>query len=122
MSPKILVIEDDKLLNQMIVHQLEGMGHSAFGVDSLQKAGEYLQQYEPELIISDMRLPDGDCIEKLPVLGDAHPVIVLTAYGTVKNAVEAIHAGAADYLTKPVSPGRTYTYGAASTGYSGTEG
>ena len=104
MSAKILVIEDDKLLNQMIVHQLEGMGHTAVGVGSLQKAGEYLEQNEPNLIISDMRLPDGDCIEKLPALGDAHPVIVLTAYGTVKNAVEEIHAGAADYLTKPVSP------------------
>ena len=104
MSAKILVIEDDKLLNQMIVNQLEGIGHTAIGVDSLQKAGEYLERYEPDLIISDMRLPDGDCIDKLPALGDAHPVIVLTAYGTVKNAVEAIHAGAADYLTKPVSP------------------
>lgn len=104
MSAKILVIEDDKLLNQMILHQLEGMGHAASGVDSLHKAQEYLKQYEPDLIISDMRLPDGDCIEELPTLGDAHSVIVLTAYGTVKNAVEAIHAGAADYLTKPVSP------------------
>jgi len=104
MNAKILVVEDDKLLNQMIVHQLEGMGHAASGADSLHKASEYLKQHEPDLIISDMRLPDGDCISELPVLGDSHPVIVLTAYGTVKNAVEAIQAGAADYLTKPVSP------------------
>jgi len=104
MSAKILVIEDDKLLNQMIVLQLQGMAHTAVGVDSLHKAREYLKQYEPDLIISDMRLPDGDCIGELSVLGDSHPVIVLTAYGTVKNAVEAIQAGAADYLTKPVSP------------------
>jgi DNA-binding NtrC family response regulator len=104
MSAKILVIEDDELLNQMIVHQLKNMGHSASGVASLLGAKEYLSKYEPDLIISDMRLPDGDCIVELPKLGDSHPVIVLTAYGTVKNAVEAIQAGASDYLSKPVSP------------------
>lgn len=104
MSAKILVIEDDKLLNKMILVQLNRMGHTATGVDSLKKAREYLKKHEPDLIISDMRLPDGDCIAELSVLRESHPVIVLTAYGTVKNAVEAIQAGAADYLTKPVSP------------------
>ncbi len=104
MNAKILVIEDDELLNQMVVHQLEGMGHTAFGVNSFAQAEEYLRQHEPNLIISDMRLPDGECISQLPMLIDSHPVIVLTAYGTVQNAVDAIQAGAAHYLTKPVSP------------------
>ena len=57
MNAKILVIEDDELLNQMIVHQLDGMGHAASGVNSLGHAREYLSKYEPDLIISDMRLP-----------------------------------------------------------------
>jgi DNA-binding NtrC family response regulator len=104
MSAKILAVEDDQLLNKMLVHQLESMGHSVTGVGSLHKVQEYLGKYEPDLIISDMRLPDGECISELPKLCDSCPVIVLTAYGTVKNAVEAIQAGAADYLTKPVSP------------------
>ncbi len=104
MNAKILVIEDDELLNQMVVLQLEGMGHRAFGVNTLVDAKEYLSHHEPDLIISDMRLPDGDCISELPQLIESHPVIVLTAYGTVQNAVEAIQAGAAHYLTKPVSP------------------
>ena len=104
MSANILVIEDDTLLNQMIVQQLKNMGHTATGVDSIGKSREYLSQYEPDLIISDARLPDGDCIDELPVQSESYPVIVLTAYGTVKNAVEAIQAGAEDYLTKPVSP------------------
>ena len=104
MSRRILVIEDDALLNRMIVRQLEGMGHRVAGMGSLKEARSYLKKYEPDLIISDMRLPDGDCISELPSLGESHPVIVLTAYGTVKNAVEAIQAGAADYLSKPVSP------------------
>jgi DNA-binding NtrC family response regulator len=104
MSARILAVEDDKLLNKMLVHQLEGMGHRVTGVDSLRTVQEYLKKYEPDLIISDMRLPDGECISELPKLCDSCPVIVLTAYGTVKNAVEAMQAGAADYLTKPVSP------------------
>lgn len=104
MSLQILVIEDDKLLNQMLVHQLEDMGYSVTGVNSLARARAYLNKYEPNLVISDMRLPDGECIKELSDLCDSMPVIVLTAYGTVKNAVEAIRAGAADFLTKPVSP------------------
>ncbi len=104
MNGKILVIEDDDLVNQMIVHQLVNMGHTAVGVNSLGLARKYLDKHEPDLIISDMRLPDGDCIHELPTFIESQPVIVLTAYGTVQNAVEAIHAGAAHYLTKPVSP------------------
>lgn len=104
MKARILVIEDDALLNRMIVRQLEGMGHVVAGMENLNDTRDYLKKYEPDLIISDMRLPDGDCITELPLLGESHPVIVLTAYGTVKNAVEAIQAGAADYLSKPVSP------------------
>ena len=104
MKARILVIEDDRPLNQMIGRQLEEMGHEVSGTDSLGSAKSYLRKHEPDLIISDMRLPDGDCLSALAELGDSHPVIVLTAYGTVKNAVEAIRAGAADYLAKPVSP------------------
>ncbi len=104
MNARILVIEDDRLLNRMIRRQLEEMGHEVSGADSLGSAKSYLRKHEPDLIISDMRLPDGDCLSALAELGESHPVIVLTAYGTVKNAVEAIRAGAADYLAKPVSP------------------
>jgi len=104
MTKKILVIEDEELLNMMIVQQLKAMGLSAFGVETLASAREYLTHHEPELIISDMRLPDGDFSDMLSVLSESHSIIILTAYGTVKNAVDAIHAGAVDYLTKPVSP------------------
>ncbi len=104
MKARILVIEDDRLLSRMICRQLQELGHEASGADSLETARRWLHEHEPDLIISDMRLPDGDCLEELEALGESHPVIVLTAYGTVKNAVEAIRRGAADYLAKPVSP------------------
>ena len=104
MNARILVIEDDALLNQLICRQLQELGYTVDGVESLAEARRYLRRYEPDLILSDMRLPDSDGLADILQLGDAVPVIVLTAYGTVKNAVEAIKAGAADYLTKPVSP------------------
>jgi len=104
MKNKVLVIEDDLLVNQMIVFQLEDTGYQAIGVDTLLKAKEYLDKHEPDLIITDMRLPDGNCISILPDLVESYPVIILTAYGTVNDAVTAIQAGAAHYLTKPVSP------------------
>ena len=104
MNAQILVVEDDALLNQLICRQLQELGHTVSGVESIAEARRYLRRYEPDLILSDMRLPDSDGLADILQLGDTLPVIVLTAYGTVKNAVEAIKAGAADYLTKPVSP------------------
>lgn len=103
MKAQILIIEDDRLLNKMIMQQLKDQGYHVTGVGTLQDAKDHLKQCEPDLIISDMRLPDGDCISHLSLLAESHPVIILTAYGTVKNAVEAIQAGATDYLSKPVS-------------------
>lgn len=99
----ILVIEDDRLLNAMIVRKLSRQGYHVVGVHSLEQADREMRQHEPDLIISDVRLPDGDCLSRLELGGEAPPVIVLTAFGTVKSAVEAMRAGAADYLTKPVS-------------------
>jgi len=102
MKGRILVIEDDRLLNRMICRTLQEGGHTVEGVDSLGSARSYLETQEPDLVISDLRLPDGECLSILREMPDL-PLVVLTAYGSVKNAVEAIRAGAADYLTKPVS-------------------
>ena len=104
MKARILVVEDDRLLNHMIRRQLESLGHEARGVGLLSDARKEVEKYQPDLVIADLRLPDGDFLDHLESIGEGQPVIVLTAYGTVKNAVAAIRAGAADYLTKPVSP------------------
>ena len=104
MKAEILIIEDDKIINLMLVKYIDSIDHNAVGVHTLAAAGEYLQENEPDLIITDARLPDGDCLELLPTLTENQPVIVLTAYGSVNNAVEAIKAGASEYLIKPISP------------------
>ncbi|MCU7861587.1 MAG: sigma-54 dependent transcriptional regulator, partial [Candidatus Thiodiazotropha sp. (ex Lucinoma kastoroae)] len=104
MSESILVIEDDTTLNQLIVRQLTKAGYQSSGVLSWSAAQKHLHSNEPSLIVMDARLPDGDSLEQLPSIVDEYPVIILTAYGSVKDAVDAMKKGAADYLLKPISP------------------
>ncbi|MDH3771874.1 MAG: sigma-54 dependent transcriptional regulator, partial [Nitrospirota bacterium] len=79
------------------------MGHSAAIATSWAEAERHLSRHEPALLILDPRLPDADGYELLPQLAGQQPVIVLTAYGSVRNAVRAVKAGAAEYLIKPVN-------------------
>jgi len=104
MKQSVLVIEDDTTLNRLICDQMEKIGLAATSVNNWKQANEYLTSSEPSLIITDVRLPDGNSLEFLPDLVDQQPVIVLTAYGSVRNAVDAIKAGATEYLVKPISP------------------
>jgi DNA-binding NtrC family response regulator len=102
MSQPILVIEDDATLSHLIVRQLEKAGYAPTAVANWSAAQSHLAQHEPALILTDVRLPDGDSLEILPELVETYPVIVLTAFGSVRNAVDAMKQGAADYLLKPV--------------------
>ncbi len=104
MTKSILVIEDDKLLNQLLVSQLGENGFLTRGVNTWREAQDWLATNSPDVILLDKRLPDANGEELIPELSIQFPVIMLTAYGSVRQAVEAIHAGAADYLTKPVNP------------------
>lgn len=101
-TQSLLIIEDDLFLNQTMVDILNNMGYQTHGVTTLAQAREYLSKHEPALVILDGRLPDGDGIELLPQLNEICSTILLTAYGTVKNAVETMKAGAAEYLVKPI--------------------
>jgi DNA-binding NtrC family response regulator len=101
-AQSLLIIEDDTFLNQTLVDVLSQMGYQTHGVTTLALAREYLSKHEPALVILDGRLPDGDGMEMLPQLHELCPTILLTAYGSVKNAVEAMKAGAAEYLVKPI--------------------
>ncbi|MGB5832271.1 MAG: sigma-54 dependent transcriptional regulator [Thiohalocapsa sp.] len=104
MARKILIIEDDVVLNRLLSQQLIGLGFDAVGARSWSEADTYLALHEPHLIITDVRLADADALERLSELVKGHPVVVLTAYGSVRDAVSAMKAGAYEYLVKPVSP------------------
>ncbi len=102
MAGSVLIIDDDRLLNKLLVEQFSNMGFSAVGKLNWKSARIWLQDNDPELILLDHILPDANGESLLTDLTTKYPVIMLTAFGGVRQAVEAMHAGAADYLIKPV--------------------
>ncbi len=103
MKRNILVLEDDRILNRLIVDHLGTMGHNAHGVMTWASAREYLETHEPKLVLMDVQLPDADGLKILPQLTAAQPVVIITAFASVKDAVKAMKAGASEYLIKPLS-------------------
>ncbi len=99
----ILIIEDDKTLNALMARQVKEMGYPVKSALNWTTAKDYLSANEPALILLDCRLPDIDGHNVILEVANQYPVIVLTAYGSVQNAVRAMKAGAAEYLTKPVN-------------------
>lgn len=101
---RVVIIEDDASLNALLVDQISFFGMDANGVAGRAEARELFASVAPDLMIVDMRLPDCDGFDLLEEFGHLCPVIILTAYGTVDQALKAVQSGAADYLFKPVSP------------------
>lgn len=105
--PIILIIEDDLTFGLMIQKWLNRKGFAANKASSLREARQQLEKTTPDLILSDLRLPDGDGISLLSHLRDeglTTPFIVMTSYAEVENAVLAMKAGATDYIAKPFPP------------------
>ncbi len=98
----LLVVDDDATFNNLLCRQIDAMGLNAIGAASWAEAQTKLGEIEPEAIVLDFRLPDRDADSILPEIRNLYPVIVLTGYGSIPNAVSAIREGAADFLTKPV--------------------
>jgi DNA-binding NtrC family response regulator len=102
MKKLVLVVDDDRLFNQILVDQLREMDLEAIGAGNWAEASRVLQEREPDLVFLDLRLPDADTPKLVAQLAPQFPVIVLTGYGSIRNAVSLIQAGAVEYLTKPV--------------------
>ncbi len=100
---RILIIEDDQTLNHMLADHIGRMGHTAIGVFDRAGAMDVMTEFDPDLAILDLRLPDTDGMTFLSELRDYCPVLVITAFGTIDQAVRAVRSGAGDYLVKPVS-------------------
>jgi DNA-binding NtrC family response regulator len=103
--PSILVIEDEPVLRRQIARALEGAGHQVHLADNAADGLSQAQGEAPDLVFLDLRLPDRSGIDLLPELQgiDASmPVVLMTAHGSVGDAVEAMRRGAVDYLQKPL--------------------
>ncbi len=105
LTASILVVDDEPDLRTLYELTLLREGHEVVAAPDLAQAREWLAQRQFDVLITDMRLPDGLGLELLHELAERQRTeksIVITAYGSAENAVEALKSGAFDYLTKPV--------------------
>lgn len=102
---QILLVDDDPSLRRLLTLRLEGAGHTVETAESGQQALQQLASFPAECVITDLRMDNMDGLGLLERLSEAHPtlpVILITAHGTIPEAVAATQAGALDFLAKPV--------------------
>lgn len=103
---KILIVDDEVIMRNFLVEALKRKGIEAVAAESGDKAIKLLQDQSFDMIITDMKMPGltgMDVLRKVKELSPSTLVIVVTAFGTIENAVEAMRAGAFHYLIKPFS-------------------
>jgi two-component system response regulator HydG len=103
---RILVVEDDPEMLDLVREHLEGEGHLVVALGRGVEAIARLRAEEFDIVLTDLRLPDVDGMEVLRVGRETQcdvPVILITAFGTIETAIQAIRQGAYDFVTKPFS-------------------
>ena len=104
MKERILVVDDELLIRQSLEKGLAGQGYGVISAGDGKTALRLAEEEPLDLIVLDLKLPDLSGIEVLKGLRELEkniPVLVITAYGSIDTAIQAIRAGAYDYITKP---------------------
>jgi len=102
----ILLIEDDKNFRQVVTYALKQAGYAVVSAQNGAEGLEKLASEKPDVVLCDMKMPVMDGMAFLAekaAIRDETPVIVVTAFGSIESAVEAMKAGAFDFVTKPVN-------------------
>ena len=102
----ILVVDDERNAREGLKQFLADLDYDVFTAENGKEALNLLKKERPEVVLTDLRMPEMNGLELLHQIKKINPnsiVILLTAYGTVENAVQAIKAGAYYYLTKPIN-------------------
>ena len=103
----ILIVEDDITFGMMLKTWLGKKGFEVDSASNIARAKRCIEAQMPDLILSDLRLPDQDGIHLLKWMNEQHmdiPLIIMTGYADIQSAVQAIKLGARDYIAKPVNP------------------
>ena len=103
----ILIVDDDSSQRRLIEFWLQEEGYSTLTATDGKSGLQLFEERSPKLIITDLRMPgiDGlDLLGRVKGIDQDMPVILITAFGTVANAVDAMKLGAADYILKPLNP------------------
>jgi DNA-binding NtrC family response regulator len=104
---KVLIVEDDLPTRKGLEESVKDLGGETRSVGTMKEASRAVEEFDPRLLIVDIHLPDGDGIEILRAARESDPDregIVITGQGSIDNAIEALRAGAVDYLLKPLRP------------------
>lgn len=102
---KIYVVEDDPGLAELLVEEIETEGFQVRHAISAEDAWEAIPEWAPDVVVTDMKLPGESgmvLIPKLKQMSNPPGILMITAFGTVSQAVEALKQGADDFLTKPL--------------------
>ncbi len=106
---QVLVVDDDEDIIEVLTTRLEAMGLDVFTASNGAEALTQISDHQPDLMLLDVQLPDMTGLELLSKFreeGEEITVIVITAHGSVENAVEAMRRGAYDFIPKPFDPKR----------------
>jgi len=101
----LLIVEDDKSFLQRLARAMEGRGFTVTTAESVADGLTQLETTSPAFAVVDMRLEDGNGLDVISALKRRRPdarAIILTGYGNIATAVNAVKLGAVDYLSKPV--------------------
>src|SRR5437762_8659063 len=101
----LLIVEDDKSFLQRLARAMEGRGFTVATAESVADGLIHLETASPAYAVVDMRLSDGNGLDVISALKRRRPdarAIILTGYGNIATAVNAVKMGAVDYLAKPV--------------------
>ncbi len=104
---KVLIVEDDLATRKGLEESIKDFGFEPRSVGTTKEATKVLEEFAPQMLIVDIHLPDGDGIEILRAAREKDPDregVVITGQGSIDNAIEALRAGAFDYLLKPLRP------------------
>ena len=102
---RILIVDDDQIIRDSLCEFLRLEGYESKGAESFHQALTELEKQTYNLVLTDVNMPEIDGFELLRVIRKRYPhlvTIIITGYGTIESAVEAIKMGAYDYLTKPI--------------------
>ena len=108
-AKKILVVDDQESMREMLSELLQMMGYEARAVDGGQQALQSLQETETDLVITDLNMPGMDGIElmkRIKMLYPGLPVIIITGYGTFNTERQVLSSGADGYIPKPCTINR----------------
>jgi DNA-binding NtrC family response regulator len=107
MAGKILIVDDEPFNLDLLEQELTDLGYSTERAGDGAQALSKIDNANPDLVLLDYRMPDMNGIEVLQAVRRSHkelPVVIITAHGSIELAVEAVKAGADDFITKPFDP------------------